>query len=199
VAKTILNKDIQDKVVQALEGGNWIETAANYAGIAPSTLYSWLDRGRKEQARRDEYPNDPNPKNEEKYVEFLESVEKARARAEVQSVALIRKAAIDGTWTAAAWFLERSHPRRWGRMDRHEVAGAEGGAIQVEAVSAKALEDKITAILGGTVISFPELTEDSAEENVSSAASPAQDTVKKKTKKSTKSTVDPDTSEVDSV
>ncbi len=33
-------------------------------------------------------------------------------------------------WQAAAWRLERKMPHKWGR---HEVTGADGGAIQVKA------------------------------------------------------------------
>lgn len=143
--RPILNTEIQTRIVEALSGGNYLDTAAHYAGIAPSTLYNWLDRGRRELSRQQ---NDHEPREDEQiYVDFLESVEKARSRAEVQSVALIRKAAMEGTWQAAAWFLERSYPRKWGRMDRHEVTGAEGGAIQLQAVSASALEEKVLKIL----------------------------------------------------
>lgn len=143
----MLNDDIEAKVVEALQGGNYLDTSAAHAGISVAALYKWMDRGRREIARlNNDSTAELNP-DEERYVKFVEAVEKARSRAEVQSVALIRKAALDGTWQAAAWFLERSHPRKWGRWERVEHSGPDGGAIQVEAVSADALEDKVMKIL----------------------------------------------------
>lgn len=34
-----------------------------------------------------------------------------------------------GQWTAAAWWLERRHPGKYARIDRHEHSGPEGGPI----------------------------------------------------------------------
>ena len=34
---------------------------------------------------------------------------------------MIDNAAIDGTWQAAAWKLERRYPDEWGRRDRLEL------------------------------------------------------------------------------
>jgi hypothetical protein len=81
------------------------------------------------------------------YGDFCEAVEKTRAQAEVRAVALIRKAAMDGTWQAAAWFLERSHPGKWGRQGRLEVTGKNGGAVEVDV---SALEAKVSQILKDT-------------------------------------------------
>jgi hypothetical protein len=45
-------------------------------------------------------------KTEVAFLEFLEAVEKARASAELRAVAQIQKAASEGTWQAASWYLE---------------------------------------------------------------------------------------------
>ena len=55
------------------------------------------------------------------YSDFRDAVEKARAEAEAQKLKAIHIAATDGTWQAAAWWLERSFPDRWGRRERIEV------------------------------------------------------------------------------
>jgi len=138
-----LTPETQQSIINALNSGNWIETAANYAGIATATLYNWLDRGRLERERI-EVDEEPNP-NETQFLEFLEAVEKSRSNAQVRAVGLIQKAAIDGTWQAAAWFLERSDPQRWGRYGRVEVTGANGGAVAVDVSN---LEQKIQSVLG---------------------------------------------------
>lgn len=113
-----LTPDVQDRVIQAIKMGNYQETAAAYAGISQSTFYHWMDRGR----------NEPGSI----YSEFLEAVEKAKADSEVRDVALIEKAATDGSWQAAAWKLERKFPQKWGRVTRTEITGAEGKPISVE-------------------------------------------------------------------
>jgi transposase-like protein len=138
-----LTPETQQAIINALNSGNWLETAAHYAGIASATLYNWLDRGRIERERIDA---DEEPyESESAYVEFLEAVEKARSQAQVRAVGLIQKAAIDGTWQAAAWFLERSDPQRWGRYGRVEVTGANGGAVAVDVTS---LEEKVKKVIG---------------------------------------------------
>lgn len=131
---TDLTSQVQAKIVQAIVGGNDNKVAAAYAGIGESTFYAWLERGRKERARLAASPNARPRAKETPFVEFLASIEKAQADAEARNVALIAKAAAEGTWTAAAWWLERKHPDRWGRKERHEVTGKDGGDLIVEIV-----------------------------------------------------------------
>ena len=143
----MLTPETQSAILEALNLGNYLETSARYGGVTPQTVYNWLDRGRIE---RDRLENDGEPDDyEARFVEFLDLVEKARARSETRAVGLIQKAAADGTWQAAAWYLERSAPKRWGRRANVELTGKDGGAVQVEAVSAEELEAKVREILGG--------------------------------------------------
>lgn len=143
--KTLLNEDVHKRIVDTITGGNYLDTAAAVAGISSSTLHAWLDRGRK---ARDlaalggkEAPADERP-----FVSFLEDVEKARATAEARAVLLIQRAAQDGTWQAAAWYLERSAPKRWGRQDRMLHSNPEGGPVEVM-VSSEELEQKVQALI----------------------------------------------------
>ena len=97
---------------EALEAGAYLETASRAAGIAPSTLWSWLRRGRTAE-------ESPDPSSEDlPYLELLETVKSAQAAAEIEALGIIRDAARDGTWQAAAWFLERSNPAAWSRTGR---------------------------------------------------------------------------------
>jgi hypothetical protein len=57
-------------------------------------------------------------------------------------VALIQQAGQEGSWQAAAWYLERSYPMRWGKQGRLEVTGSDGGAVKVD-VSVDELERKV--------------------------------------------------------
>jgi hypothetical protein len=90
-----LTEERQEKVLEALRAGNYLETAAAYAAISYQTLNEWRKR----------------------FPEFSEAVEKARADAEARMVAVIMKAA-PVSWQAAAWWLERSFPSRYGRCTR---------------------------------------------------------------------------------
>jgi hypothetical protein len=131
---TKLTKEAQERILQAVQAGNYLDTAAQYAGVDGSTMRRWVQKG--------EAPNAPEP-----YRSFCTALKSARAAAEVRSVALINQAAGNGTWQAAAWYLERSYPDRWGRT-RVEITGSADHAapIRVE-ISAEALEAKLRALV----------------------------------------------------
>ena len=48
---TKLNFNTHNKIITAIRAGNYIETAAAYAGVNKSTLYEWLKRGEREKQR----------------------------------------------------------------------------------------------------------------------------------------------------
>lgn len=121
-------------LLQALQAGNYVETACAYAGLAVSTVYLWLERGRNEKTRI-EQGHAPDPK-EATYVEISEAIEKARANAIVANVAVIQQAARTGTWQAAAWWLERTMPNQFGRRVQAEVTGK----ISIEDLERRMLE-----------------------------------------------------------
>jgi hypothetical protein len=111
--------------------GNYIETAAAYAGIHKTTLYDWLKKGANSKSG--------------KYREFSNAVDKAMAEAEIRDVALIAQAAKEN-WQAAAWRLERKYPARWGRKTQHEVTGKDGKPVEITNPKQQLL-DKINAIV----------------------------------------------------
>lgn len=108
--------ELADSIIAFIRGGAYIETASVAAGINKSTLYDWLKRSRK---------------GDTPYAGFHDRVEKALAEAELADWGTIGKAARDGAWQAAAWRLERKFPDKYGRKDRHEITGAEGGPIEL--------------------------------------------------------------------
>ena len=108
-----LTVEVTDTLAAGLADGLYLDDAARLAGIAPSTLYGWLRRGRDAEAQRDaggELPPADRP-----FVELLESVERARASAKRDALGTIRAAAHNGSWQAAAWYLERTAPDKYGR------------------------------------------------------------------------------------
>ena len=112
---TKLTQDLQQQIVTLLRAGNYIETACSYVGVDKQTLYSWLKRGNRQKAG--------------KFREFLDVTEKAIAEAEIRDLEAVRK---DGSWQARAWRLERKFPHRWGRRERTEHTGADGGPVAVK-------------------------------------------------------------------
>ena len=131
----IINKEIVAKIVKAIRAGNYIETAAAYAGISKNTLYDWLRRGEREKQRLETNPRSRMRTSEVPFVEFSDAVERALAEAEVRDVTIIAKAA-ETQWQAAAWRLERKFPDRWGRR-KLDIDLDQAGKVQVEIVVAK--------------------------------------------------------------
>jgi hypothetical protein len=82
-------------IIEALQLGMTIELASKYAGIEQKTFYNWMNRGRRE--------------GEGIYFQFLQAIEKAIAKSALVNMAIIQKAAKEGTWQASAWIMERRH------------------------------------------------------------------------------------------
>jgi hypothetical protein len=102
------------KVIDALQFGCYVETAAAYAGISKNTFYRWMRAG--ERASRGALH------------EWKREVDKALVNSELVALGRVRKA-MEHNWQAAAWYLERRKPHEWGRR-RVEVTGADGKAIE---------------------------------------------------------------------
>jgi len=117
----LLTKEVQDKIIEAISTGGYIETAAAFAGVSKATLYAWMKRGNKEIKHRKEYGK--GNKAETKYVQFLDAVQKAIADNELLSIRRLEKAANEGQWKVDQWFLERKHPDKWG--SKHQISPVE--------------------------------------------------------------------------
>ena len=103
---TKLTEHRQERIYTALREGNYFSTACEAAGVGESTAREWVARGEGRSVRPASAP----------YAAFAAGVKKARAEAEARALGQVRQAAADGTWQEAAWYLERAHPERWGRV-----------------------------------------------------------------------------------
>lgn len=132
------------RLVEALAAGNYMNVACEYAGIGETTVYRWLAEARDEFAAvsQGRVPD----KDKARVVELADAITNARAEAETRNVFLIQKAAKEGTWQAAAWWLERTSPKRWGRYVRTEVTGPDDGPVQLS-VTASDLETKLAQLI----------------------------------------------------
>jgi hypothetical protein len=111
-----LTPEVQDQICAAIRAGNYMETAAVYAGIGNSTFKDWMRKGR------------AAPRGG--YHDFVLAVEKALADSEVRDMALIGRAG-ETQWQAAAWRLERRYPDRFGRRTRVDHATQDGKPFPV--------------------------------------------------------------------
>lgn len=124
--KIKLTPALQERLVTAIQVGNYAKVAAEMVGIGETTFYRWMEEG-------------ADPKGRKIFREFRESIKRAEAEAEVSNVATVRLAANGGTWQAAAWYLERKHFDRWGRKDKvqQEISGPNGAPVGISLEEAK--------------------------------------------------------------
>jgi hypothetical protein len=163
--KLTLTRFKAQQIINAVQAGNTMATAASSIGVTPACLFEWLKIGRELRARLEDevghsieidravWEAESEGRRGKKVdtlahikgagkqnkhwicVELVDGVEKAKAKAEMNSVELIRKAA-EKNWQAAAWYLERRNYQEWGRKDKVEVSGPQGGPIPIAAVVA---------------------------------------------------------------
>jgi transposase-like protein len=122
-----INEPKVEALLQALNAGHYVERASRMSGISLTTIYRWLDEGRTEKENI-EAGNPPTDRGQA-YFELAEAIQKAREAAAHRAMLTIQKAAQDGTWQAAAWYLERTDREHYGRYT--QVAGADGGAVKL--------------------------------------------------------------------
>ena len=106
------SEDKAQVILDAVKGGNFLETAAALAGVDVKTVRNWIKYGIREAERweRGEEPNDKFAP----MVKFAEDFRAAEADAEATAVSRIQLAGVTD-WKAGAWFLERKFPRKWGQ------------------------------------------------------------------------------------
>lgn len=93
------NQDAANLVIAALRNGNSRPASAAAGSLSMGTFLRWLSQ----------------------YRDFKQAVFEAESFAERAHVSNINKAAKDGKWLASAWWLERTKPMQYGKIDRVEV------------------------------------------------------------------------------
>ena len=99
-----LTESRMEKLIEALRSGGYRIDACRAAGIHYNTLLAWEKRGESEGSGE--------------YLEFLDALRRAEAEAVITNIDVITKAAQDGDWRAAAWFLEHKYPDKWARVEK---------------------------------------------------------------------------------
>lgn len=107
----------REMIMQAFELGITKDIdAINYSGVSKEWYYKELRE---------------NPK-------FAAQIETAKSKRKMRALAVIMKAA-KTTWSAAAWFLERTYQDEFAIKQRHELTGPGGGPISTQALRVPAL------------------------------------------------------------
>ena len=130
MAKLKLTEQLIEDAAKLIEAGNYQKHVAQALGVDESTWYRWLREGEQSE-----------DENDLKY-KFYQSIKKAEARAIARNVALIQRAAQEGNWQAAAWWLERKFPSEWGKKDKLDIGADDGLRIEIVKVDSKANEDE---------------------------------------------------------
>jgi transposase len=109
--------EVTRRICEALRAGCTRDAAAAAGLVSRAAMARWIVKGNE--------GIDP-------YREFVEQVQRAEDEAE-QLLLLAIQAQAPQDWKAAAWILERRRPNHWGRTQRHELTGADGGPVQLAA------------------------------------------------------------------
>ena len=132
-------------LLAALEQGQFVSTSCDAAGIHRSTVARWVKRGEEAQIAMEIDGVDIDA-SELAYCDISDAIKKAQATAQSQALSVIQKAAQNGTWQAAAWYLERAYPQRWGRFPRTESDDMPSGTPR-ENPTANELMDEVEAYI----------------------------------------------------
>lgn len=158
-----MTPEVVDRMCKHLRLGGYIEDAASLAGVPRSTAMLWIKLGHDEVKRRAAFDERwrvderqrTHPafreaaeedkklrKKQQRYVAFLDAVEKAMSQGDEDMIGAITKAAAKGQWQAAAWRMERRRPKQWGRKDVLD------GVVGVVSAPAPATEDGVDFVSG---------------------------------------------------
>lgn len=122
MAELKLNKKLIEKAFPLIAEGNFAEVVYMSLGISKSTYFRWLAQG-----EQDEIEN-----RQSIYRDFLDSKNEADSIAEMKNVENIKRAAIDGTWQASAWLLERKHKNRWSQKQDITLSGNPDAPLEIK-------------------------------------------------------------------
>ncbi|WP_455886954.1 hypothetical protein [Pseudomonas rustica] len=115
----MLDKKLLREIVKGVERTSTVELACAIAKISEAAFYKWQAMGR-ELLETIEQGNDIDAADEI-YVEFVESIERARYISCLPAVDTIQKAIKMGDVKAAEKFLSRRMPGQFGDYERKEV------------------------------------------------------------------------------
>jgi hypothetical protein len=133
--RKVLTEEAQDKFLKAIRLGCPIKDACGCAGFSEAWFYEEKNRAIEK----------PQLEASRRFMGFLERIKEVEGEATNRWLAMVEKAAMSGTWQAAAWKLERR--RGMTLKVQQEISGPEGGPIKHEVTDAKErLLDKLAQL-----------------------------------------------------
>lgn len=125
-----LTPQIHDRLVLAARAGNYREAMAAYAGVARSTFFLWLQRGKAKKGKE--------------YVKLLTAIEQAEMEAEAQMV-MVWRTHMKSDYRAIRDFLERRYYQRWGKRETvtHEGAVPVAGSGAPDSILGRIANDPV--------------------------------------------------------
>jgi hypothetical protein len=124
--KLKITEDMIDKFIGAIKVGAPIVSACGCAGISETTFYKWMQWA------------DSERQDSETYALFREDIKRAQGEAAQRWLVIIEKAALGGSWQAAAWKLERKYPNEFGnRATLSMGTGSKPISIEYGTIDAK--------------------------------------------------------------
>jgi hypothetical protein len=117
------NGTVGEHIIRTLEVGVYFSEACAVAGVSSATGHRWRAKG--EEALATIEAGEPVPVEHIPFAEFSQGVKTAQAFATVEALGVIRLASLKGEWRAAAWYLERAFPSRWGANGRGQESDLE--------------------------------------------------------------------------
>lgn len=108
----MMTKTETEKIIEAIKLGVDLEIAVHAVGVSMSEAFHWLERGKTEDAKM--AAGMKANRAETKFLTFWKEVTQARATSIAQVQMNMRRATIDD-WKAAAWWLEKTMPEKYGK------------------------------------------------------------------------------------
>jgi len=131
-----LTPEMHTKIIALIKAGNYIETACEAIGVHKGTYYNWHKQGEREYLEVEKLKKArkkiPKKLSESIFLDFFNAIKVARAVSEAKYLDCIRKAADGGAWQAAAWFLERTRFKQYGRKEAVQLTGEDGEPIKAQ-------------------------------------------------------------------
>lgn len=123
-----LSYERQEKIAQAIEQGKSLNSAARMAGVDPSTVYGWIDRGESEI----------DAGNENEYTEFYKRLTRAKGQGEDFYFGLALELAKENEdHRFIASLMKQRYPDSWGDT---ETGVGDDDTIVIELPDGETLE-----------------------------------------------------------
>jgi hypothetical protein len=108
-----MTKNEIDKIVEQMKMGVDLDIAVHSVGLSLSEVYEWLERGKIEESKI--AAGMKAERAEAKHLAFWKEIKQARALS-IAAVQMTIRGAMTDDWKAAAWWLEKNMPEKYGKQ-----------------------------------------------------------------------------------